>query len=82
MCIPTGRERERVGGTQTGSYQTGSYQKGRFIPPKPKSLYVFVLWYDPVYMPLRERGREGADKDNRDSLNRLGCINDVLLPWC
>ena len=31
------------GGTQTGSYQTGSYQKGRFIPPKPKLLYMFVF---------------------------------------
>ena len=32
-----------VRGTQTGSYQTGSYQKGRFIPPKPKLLYVLLF---------------------------------------
>ena len=28
---------------QTGSYQTGSHQKGRFIPPKPKLLYLLFV---------------------------------------
>ena len=40
---PPGPRRAVLGGAQTGSYQTGSYQKGRFIPPKPKCLYLLFL---------------------------------------
>ena len=40
---------ETIGGTQTGSYQTGSYQKGRFIPPKPKLLYLLFLIRPSLY---------------------------------
>ena len=52
-----------LGGTQTGSYQTGSYQKGRFIPPKPKLLYLYFLIRPRLYASeLRAEAQEERER--------------------
>ena len=48
---PVSRGRKMaLGGTQAGSYQTGSYQQGRFVPPKPKLVYLCCLIRPRLYV--------------------------------